>query len=280
MEKENFILTIDTPDESGLIYKITKLISENHLNIIANDEFVDNSDNHFFMRTEVEGNVNKNKLLIDLTAVLPKNSTIKISGQEKKKVVILATKEHHCLGDLLIRNAFNDMSIEILAVISNYDTLKPLTEKFGIPFHYVSHENMTREEHEILIIDAIKKYSPEYLVLAKYMRILSPWFVSNFPNKIINIHHTFLPAFIGANPYKQAFERGVKIIGATSHFVNNNLDEGPIIMQEVIPIDHSFNADSMRQAGRDAEKLALSKALKLVFEDRVFIRKNKTIIFK
>ncbi len=280
MEKENFILTIDTPDESGLIYKITKLISENHLNIIANDEFVDNSDNHFFMRTEVEGNVNKNKLLIDLTAVLPKNSTIKISGQEKKKVVILATKEHHCLGDLLIRNAFNDMSIEILAVISNYDTLKPLTEKFGIPFHYVSHENMTREEHEILIIDAIKKYSPEYLVLAKYMRILSPWFVSNFPNKIINIHHSFLPAFIGANPYKQAFERGVKIIGATSHFVNNNLDEGPIIMQEVIPIDHSFNADSMRQAGRDAEKLALSKALKLVFEDRVFIRKNKTIIFK
>ena len=280
MEKENFILTIDTPDESGLIYKITKLISENHLNIIANDEFVDNSDNHFFMRTEVEGNVNKNKLLIDLTAVLPKNSTIKISGQEKKKVVILATKEHHCLGDLLIRNAFNDMSIEILAVISNYDTLKPLTEKFGIPFHYVSHENMTREEHEILIIDAIKKYSPEYLVPAKYMRILSPWFVSNFPNKIINIHHSFLPAFIGANPYKQAFERGVKIIGATSHFVNNNLDEGPIIMQEVIPIDHSFNADSMRQAGRDAEKLALSKALKLVFEDRVFIRKNKTIIFK
>lgn len=280
MEKENFILTIDTPDESGLIYKITKLISENHLNIIANDEFVDNSDNHFFMRTEVEGNVNKNKLLIDLTAVLPKNSTIKISGQEKKKVVILATKEHHCLGDLLIRNAFNDMNIEILAVISNYDTLKSLTEKFGIPFHYVSHENMTREEHEILIIDAVKKYSPEYLVLAKYMRILSPWFVSNFPNKIINIHHSFLPAFIGANPYKQAFERGVKIIGATSHFVNNNLDEGPIIMQEVIPIDHSFNAELMRQAGRDAEKLALSKALKLVFEDRVFIRKNKTIIFK
>lgn len=280
MEKENFILTIDTPDESGLIYKITKLISENHLNIIANDEFVDNSDNHFFMRTEVEGNFNKNQLLIDLKEVLPKNSTINISGQEKKKVVILATKEHHCLGDLLIRNAFNDMNIEILAVISNYDTLKPLTEKFGIPFHYVSHENMTREEHEILIIDAIKKYSPEYLVLAKYMRILSPWFVSNFPNKIINIHHSFLPAFIGANPYKQAFERGVKIIGATSHFVNNNLDEGPIIMQEVIPIDHSFNADSMRQAGRDAEKLALSKALKLVFEDRVFIRKNKTIIFK
>ena len=280
MEKENFILTIDTPDESGLIYKITKIISENHLNIIANDEFVDNSDNHFFMRTEVEGIFNKNQILIDLKEVLPKNSTIKISGQEKKKVVILATKEHHCLGDLLIRNAFNDMNIEILAVVSNYDTLKPLTEKFGIPFHYVSHENMTREEHEILIIDAIKKYSPEYLVLAKYMRILSPWFVSNFPNKIINIHHSFLPAFIGANPYKQAFERGVKIIGATSHFVNNNLDEGPIIMQEVIPIDHSFNAESMRQAGRDAEKLALSKALKLVFEDRVFIRKNKTIIFK
>lgn len=277
---ENFILTIDTPDESGLIYKITKLISETGLNIISNDEFVDNSDNHFFMRTEIEGLFNKDKLLSDLKEVLPKNSTIKISGQEKKKVVILATKEHHCLGDLLIRNAFNDMNIEILAVISNYDSLKELTEKFNIPFHFVSHENISREEHEIIVLENIKQYSPDYIVLAKYMRILSPWFVSNYQNKIINIHHSFLPAFIGANPYKQAFERGVKIIGATSHFVNNNLDEGPIIVQEVIPIDHSYSADSMRQTGRDAEKLALSKALKLVFEDRVFIRKNKTIIFK
>lgn len=276
----NFILTIDTPDESGLIYKITKLISENGLNIVSNDEFVDNSDNHFFMRTEIEGDFNKEFLLSSLKDVLPKNSTIKISGHEKKRVVLLATKEHHCLGDLLIRNAFNDMNIEIVAVVSNYNYLQELTEKFNIPFHFVSHENISREEHEISVLEIIKKYSPEYLVLAKYMRILSPWFVSNYPNKIINIHHSFLPAFIGANPYKQAFERGVKIIGATSHFVNNNLDEGPIIVQEVIPIDHSYSADSMRQAGRDAEKLALSKALKLVFEDRVFIRKNKSIIFK
>lgn len=280
MENNNTILTIDTPDESGLIYKITKIISENNLNIVSNDEFVDNSDNHFFMRTEIAGIFNKEELIIKLKEILPKSSNIKISGQNKKKVVVLATKEHHCLGDLLIRNAFNDMNIEILAVVSNYETLKSLTEKFDIPFHYVSHENISREEHEKLVLDTIESYSPEYLVLAKYMRILSPWFVSNYPNKIINIHHSFLPAFIGANPYKQAFERGVKIIGATSHFVNNNLDEGPIIVQEVIPIDHSYSADAMRQTGKDAEKLALSKALKLVFEDRVFIRKNKTIIFK
>lgn len=280
MNKPIFTLLIDSPDEAGLVFKITKVIYENNLNIVSNAEFVDNGENHFFMRTEVEGDVDKGKLFNELTSALPQNAKIKISDGTRKKVVLLCTKEHHCLGDLLIRNAFNDLNLEIIAVVSNYDSLKELTEKFGIPYHYISHENISREEHEKLVIECINQYSPEYLVLAKYMRILSPWFVSNYPNKIINIHHSFLPAFIGANPYKQAFERGVKIIGATSHFVNNNLDEGPIIMQEVIPINHSYSAEAMRQAGRDAEKLALSKALKLVFEDRVFIRKNKTIIFE
>lgn len=280
MNKPIFTLLIDSPDEAGLVFKITKVIYENNLNIVSNAEFVDNGENHFFMRTEVEGDADKGKLFNELTSSLPHNAKIKISDGTRKKVVVLCTKEHHCLGDLLIRNAFNDLNLEIAAVVSNYESLKELTEKFNIPYHYISHENISREEHERVVIECINKYSPEYLVLAKYMRILSPWFVSNYPNKIINIHHSFLPAFIGANPYKQAFERGVKIIGATSHFVNNNLDEGPIIMQEVIPINHSYSAEAMRQTGRDAEKLALSKALKLVFEDRVFIRKNKTIIFE
>ncbi len=280
MNKPILTLLIDSPDEAGLVFKITKVIFENNLNIVSNAEFVDNAENHFFMRTEVEGDVDKEKLFNELTTSLPKNAKIKISDGTRKKVVVLCTKEHHCLGDLLIRNAFNDLNLEIVAVVSNYNLLQPLTEKFGIPFHYISHENISREEHEKLVIDCVNQYSPEYLVLAKYMRILSPWFVSNYTNKIINIHHSFLPAFIGANPYKQAFERGVKIIGATSHFVNNNLDEGPIIMQEILPINHSYSAEAMRQAGRDVEKLALSKALKLVFEDRVFIRKNKTIIFE
>ena len=276
----NLVLLIDSPDEAGLVFKITKVILENSLNIISNAEFVDNEENHFFMRTEVQGNVDKGKIYNELVSALPKNAKVKISGKEKKKVVVLCTKEHHCLSDLLIRNAFGDLNIDILAVVGNHELLKPITEKFDIPFHYISDENISREEHERLVIECVNQYSPEYLVLAKYMRILSPWFVSNYSNKIINIHHSFLPAFIGANPYKQAFERGVKIIGATSHFVNNNLDEGPIIVQEVLPVNHSYNAQDMRKAGCDVEKLALSKALKLVFEDRVFIRKNKTVIFE
>jgi formyltetrahydrofolate deformylase len=139
---------------------------------------------------------------------------------------------------------------------------------------------VSREAHEAEISKIIGQYSPDYIVLAKYMRILTPAFVAAFKNRIVNIHHSFLPAFIGANPYEQAFLRGVKIIGATSHFVTENLDEGPIIVQEVIEIDHTFSAEDMRQAGQDVEVLTLARALKYVFEDRVFINHNKTIIFK
>jgi formyltetrahydrofolate deformylase len=151
--------------------------------------------------------------------------------------------------------------------------------KFGIPFHYISHEHRTRPEHEDAIHKALAIYQPEFLVLAKYMRVLTPEFVAHYPNKIINIHHSFLPAFIGANPYRQAFDRGVKIIGATAHFVNNNLDEGPIIHQDTIPVTHRLSSDEMARAGKDGEKIVLARALKLVFQDRIFIHKNKTIIF-
>ncbi|NJN35464.1 MAG: formyltetrahydrofolate deformylase [Saprospiraceae bacterium] len=168
---------------------------------------------------------------------------------------------------------------EILGVIGNHNVLQKLTEQLDIPFHFISHEDKTRETHEQEILLKIKELQPDFLILAKYMRILSAEFVQHFENKIINIHHSFLPAFIGANPYRQAYERGVKIIGATAHFVNNNLDEGPIIIQNVIPADHTHSPSEMAQMGRDVEKLALAKALKLVFDNRVFVSGNKTIIF-
>lgn len=164
-------------------------------------------------------------------------------------------------------------------MISNYDTLSDLVSKFNIPFHFISHEGKARDEHEAELLSVIETYRPAYLVLAKYMRILSSDFVSHYLNRIINIHHSFLPAFIGANPYQQAYDRGVKIIGATAHFVNNSLDEGPILSQSVIPVDHSHSAREMAQAGKDVEKMVLSRSLKLVLEDRVFVHNNKTIIF-
>ncbi|MEY4503780.1 MAG: formyltetrahydrofolate deformylase, partial [Pseudomonadota bacterium] len=169
-----------------------------------------------------------------------------------------------------------------LGVVSNRDSLASLTARFGLPFWYIpANESAPREEHEKLIANLIERLpsKPDILVLAKYMRILTPYFVSKFENQIINIHHSFLPAFIGANPYKQAYARGVKIIGATAHFVNNNLDEGPIIAQGVVPVDHSLDADALRTLGKSVEKTTLSKALDLALEDRIFVSGNKTVIF-
>ena len=161
-----------------------------------------------------------------------------------------------------------------------HNTLEDLAAKFNVPFHLVSHEGISREEQEERMCKLLDEYNPDYIVLAKYMRILSPKMVSHFPlGKLINIHHSFLPAFIGAKPYQQAFDRGVKIIGATAHFVTDNLDEGPIIEQDVIKVNHRYSAETMAKAGRDVERLVLMRALNKILDDKVFIHGNKTVVF-
>jgi len=271
-------LLIETDDQKGLVYKISKIIYEYGLNIETNSEYVDEEVKKFFMRTVVSGNFDQKKLVEDVKAVLPADSLVKLTKKSKKDIVLLATKELHCLGDLLIKHEAGELDANIVAVISNHNTLQGLVEKFGIPFEYVSHEGLSREDHEELIIQAIKKYNHELIVLAKYMRILTPKFVKTFPMQVLNIHHSFLPAFIGANPYKQAHKRGVKIIGATSHWVTDDLDEGPIIAQDITRVDHNYSWEDMRDAGRNVEKVVLSKALDLVLHDRVFVYGNKTVI--
>jgi formyltetrahydrofolate deformylase len=273
------VLLIHCPDQPGLVYRITGVIFSFNLNIISNGEFVERSLSYFFMRTEFSGEYDRDALLQALRDTLPPNASIMLTAQSKRNICILATKEHHCLSDLLIRHAFNELDTNICCVISNYDNLRDLTEKFSVPFYCISHENKSREDHEQEIMETLEHFSPEYLVLAKYMRVLSPAFIVRYPNRIINIHHSFLPAFAGANPYTQAYERGVKIIGATAHFVNDNLDEGPIIAQSVIPVAHTHSAKEMTQAGRDVEKIVLARSLKLVLNDRVFVYRNKTVIF-
>jgi formyltetrahydrofolate deformylase len=274
----NFLL-IDCPDRKGLIFTITQIVFQNNLNITSNDEFVDRQQNHFFLRAELAGEVYPDMLVQELKAELPPEANIRLVPERKKNIVLLVTKEHHCLGDLLLRHEYGDLNANILAVLGNYAELESLVSRFGIPFHHVSHEQKTREEHDQEMSQVIASYAPEYVVLAKYMRVLSPGFVAQFPNRIINIHHSFLPAFIGANPYRQAYERGVKIIGATAHFVNSDLDEGPIIAQNVIQVNHTQGARDMAQSGRDVEKIVLAQALKLVFAEKVFVSNNKTIIF-
>ncbi|QDK77326.1 formyltetrahydrofolate deformylase [Spirosoma sp. KCTC 42546] len=284
---DKHILLMDGPDSKGLIYHVTGVLFRHNLNIIHNDEYVSPSG-RFFMRTEFEAGVahdmfDSASLLHELKTTLPDSAnqseiTFRLNPKRKKNIVVMVTKEHHCLGELLIRYAFDELDADILAVVSNYNLLQPLVSKFGIPFHYISHEGRTREEHEEAILRTMAIYEPEYVVLAKYMRVLTAGFVNHFPNRIINIHHSFLPAFIGANPYRQAYERGVKIIGATAHFVNNDLDEGPIIAQNVKEVDHRHTAADMATEGKDVEKIVLSQALKLVFNDRVFISGNRAIV--
>ncbi len=277
---ERKILLTDCPDAKGLIAKITNICYKHQLNIIKNDEFVDHDQGRFFMRTELEGRFNDATLMEDLDVALPTGSSRRLVPSGRKRLVILVTKEAHCLGDILMKSYSGALDVEIAAVVGNYDVLADLTEKFGIPFHTVSHEGLTREEHEAKVQAVVDQYEPDYLVLAKYMRVLTPAFVRAYPYRIINIHHSFLPAFIGARPYQQAFDRGVKIIGATAHFVTNDLDEGPIIEQAVINVNHTFNAEAMAKAGRDVERSVLSSALANVLDEKVFVYGNRTVVFK
>ncbi|XSG74358.1 formyltetrahydrofolate deformylase [Herpetosiphon llansteffanensis] len=272
-------LLIECNDQIGLVHQITGVLYRHGVNIISNQEFVDHQRQRFFMRTEYQGTLDQNTALAELQTLLPINANIRFARVYKPRIIILATKEHHCLGDLLIRHAFAELKAEILGVIANHEQLGQLVQRFDLPFHYVSHRDATREAHEQALLEVIQAAQPDYLVLAKYMRVLSPQFVAQFPQRIINIHHSFLPAFIGANPYRQAFERGVKIIGATAHFVTDDLDQGPIIAQQVMPIDHSHSVDEIVQAGREIEKHVLAKALDLVLSERVFLSGNRTVIF-
>ena len=273
------LLLVECPDRRGLVHEITGVLFRHQCNVTSNHEFVDAQTNRFFMRTEFFGDVEAAEILKETSRLLPAGGTARLAPRGKRRVVVLVSREHHCLADLLVRQAFDEINAELLAVISNHETLRPLVGKFGIPFHHVSHEGRTREDHEAAIQKVLAALQPEWLVLAKYLRVLSAGFVARYARRTVNIHHSFLPAFVGAKPYQQAFERGVKVIGATAHFVTEQLDEGPIIVQQIIPVDHTHSAADMAQAGRDVEQMVLSRALKLVFEERVFLNGNRTIIF-
>lgn len=263
----------------GLVHLVTGILLMERLNIIGNQEFVDRPSRRFFMRTEVDGVVDEARIIAETQRALGEGAVVRFSSSAPKRVVALASKEHHCLADILVRHSYGELGAEIVAVVSNHERLRALAERFGLPFHFVSAEGKSREAHEAEILRVVESHQPDFLALAKYMRILSSDFVARFPRRIVNIHHSFLPAFIGANPYRQAFDRGVKVIGATAHFVTEELDQGPIIVQQVIPVDHSHSAEDLARAGRDVEQIVFAKALRLVFEDRVFVCGNRTVLF-
>jgi formyltetrahydrofolate deformylase len=273
------VLLVECDDRRGLVHAITGVLLKHGVNVVGNQEFVDRASSRFFMRTEFDGAVAASQLEDEVRQALPANASVRLSDLKPKRIVVLVSKEHHCLGDILIRHAFGELNAQVLAVIGNHAVLEPLVTKFNLPFHHVSHESLSRAEHEAELLKIIERLQSDFLVLAKYMRVLSPEFVNRFPARIVNIHHSFLPAFAGAKPYQQAFERGVKVIGASAHIVTEKLDEGPLIVQQVIPVDHTHTARDLSQAGRDVEQMVLARALRLVLEDRVFLCGNRTVIF-
>lgn len=276
------LILIQCPDKVGLVAAISDIIARYHLNITVMREFVDQDAGMFFTRVECTGNgVYVEELKTAFRDKLGDDAVVNIYPEKhSKKIAILVSKEYHCLGDILVKNFFGQINAEICCVIGNHDTLETFTRRFDLPFYCIPHEDKSKEQFESAIAAALHQYQPDYIFLAKFMRILSPAFVAQFPNRIVNIHHSFLPAFVGARPYKQAYERGVKIIGATAHIVTAELDNGPIISQETIHINHNYNTSQMKLAGREIERSVLGKAMRLILEDRVFVMGNKTVIFE
>jgi formyltetrahydrofolate deformylase len=274
-----YVLLVDCPDRPGLVHAITGVLFRAGANVTSNHEFVDAETQRFFMRTSCVGDLDGPAVQSAVAAAIPEGAVVHFRRVAPRRIVVFASREHHCLADLLVRHSYGELGAELVAVVSNHEILRPLAEKFSVPYHCVSHENLDREAHEEALQSLVGPLRPDYLVLAKYMRILSPRFVGTWPNRIVNIHHSFLPAFVGAKPYHQAFHRGVKVIGATAHFVSDQLDEGPIIMQQVIPMDHSYTPHDLARAGRDIERTVLANSLRLLNEDRVFLCAGRTIIF-
>lgn len=275
------LILIQCHDAVGLVGQIANTVAQHTLNIVTMREYVDEAAERFYVRIVCAGKAENNELLTaDLIAALPAGATVTVNPPQQKRLAILVTKEHHCLGDIIVRYFFNTLGAEVCCVVGNYDELSAFTQRFNIPFYHVSHEGKSKAEFESEIVRLLDAHRPDYLVLAKFMRILSADFVDRFIGRIINIHHSFLPAFIGASPYKQAYERGVKLIGATAHFVTSDLDQGPIIAQDIRPVNHSYTVKDMVRAGKEVEKSVLSKALRLVIEDRVIITGNKTVVFE
>lgn len=278
-------LLISCHDRPGIVSAVSTFLFEHDANIVQSDQYsTDPSGGMFFMRVEFDLFDNENKFFEvkeDFSQVAKKfeMSWSMDLASRKKKMAIFVSKEDHCLMELLWKWRSGELFVDIPLVISNHPTLQHTVESYGIPYYHIPVTPETKQEAEQQAIDLLQKYEVDFIVLARYMQILSPNFVGTFPQRIINIHHSFLPAFIGANPYAKAFQRGVKLIGATAHYVTNDLDEGPIIEQDVLRVNHRYTTSDLRVAGRHIERIALARAVEWHIEDRIIVHGNKTVIF-
>ena len=283
--KNTAILLIHCPDRQGILATVTEFLNKNHGNIIYLDQHVDHQEGIFYMRVEWELNgfaIPSEKIGEYFETLIAKplqmNWRLYFTDDIPRMALFVSTMPH-CLFDILGRYTAGEWDVEIPLIISNHEILKPVAERFGIDFHYFPVNKENKKEQEQNELELLRKYNIDFVVLARYMQILSPEFIDQFPNKIINIHHSFLPAFAGAKPYHAAHERGVKIIGATSHYVTSDLDAGPIIEQDVTRCSHVDTVEKLIRKGRDLEKIVLSQAVYKHLQRKILVYKNRTVVF-
>lgn len=284
MPDDTAILLIHSPDRPGLVHDVTGFIFSHGGNIVDLQQHIDPAENAFFMRIAWT----LGGFTLDVEEIAPRFSILgKRHGMRwklhfagnRRRLALFVSKESHCLYDLLSRHEAGELPVDIPLILSNHDLLRPAAERFGIPFHHFPIHKDGKTDVERRQLELLSSHQIDTVVLARYMQIISPAFIEAYPDNIINIHHSFLPAFIGAKPYHQAFERGVKIIGATSHYVTADLDQGPIIHQDVTPVTHEDSVADLVRIGKDLEKNVLAKALWCHVTNKVLVYRNKTIVF-
>ncbi|WP_160723085.1 formyltetrahydrofolate deformylase [Bacillus sp. USDA818B3_A] len=278
-------LLVSCPDQPGIVSAISKFLFSHNANIIESSQYSTNPEGGiFFIRIEFEcpGLTEKAKDMESQFNDIAENFSMEwkfTHVHNIKKAAIFVSKELHCLLELLWEWQSGDLMADIALVVSNHENAREVVEGLNIPFYYIPANKEIRQQAEAEQLKLLKEHEIDFIVLARYMQILTPNFIEENPNKIINIHHSFLPAFVGARPYERAFNRGVKLIGATSHYVTNDLDEGPIIEQDISRVGHHDNVDSLKKIGRRIERSVLARAVKWHIEDRIIVHQNKTIVF-
>jgi formyltetrahydrofolate deformylase len=276
------ILTLSCPDAHGIIHGITGALLELDANILEQEQYSDPDSGLFFARTRFEvPESDETGIQSFLVEALGRfNGQVDVRRETAhRRVLILVSQHDHCLVDLLYRWRIGELPIDIVGIVSNHEVCRPLAEQYGIPFDYLPITKENKKAQEELLRDIVRERDVDLVVLARYMQILSDTICRELSGRVINIHHSFLPGFKGARPYQQAHDRGVKLIGATAHFVTADLDEGPIIEQQVHRVTHAQSADDLAEIGRDIERLVLARAVRLFAEDRVFLNRQRTVVF-
>lgn len=283
--KNTAILLIHCPDRQGILATVTEFLNKNQGNIIYLDQHVDREEGLFYMRVEWELTdflIPRDKIADYFETLIAQKFGMTFwlhFTEERPRMALFVSKMSHCLFDILARYTAGEWDVEIPLIISNHEKLKPVADRFGIPFCLSEKNGQNKSDAEAKELKRLKSHNIDFIVLARYMQVLSDDFVTHFPNRIINIHHSFLPAFAGAKPYHAAHQRGVKIIGATSHYVTADLDAGPIIAQDVVRISHIDTVDSLVRKGRDLEKIVLSEAVYKHLQHKILVYNNRTVIF-